>query len=163
MGAIVTEPAYHVELIGGIEIQKPLPKKFHAIVQARLIVALSKWQEANGITCEVLPELDVLCGRNREDRLIPDITVAPESAHYIDGQLADAALLCVEIMSPGQTIGSLFDKCDRIHLGGTEVCWVVWPERKRCWMYLSNGELAETTVLRFQACSIDTEALFRGM
>ncbi len=163
MSAIVTEPAYHVELIGGIEIQKPVPKKLHAIVQARLIVALAKWQEAHGIACEVLSELDVLCGKNNEDRLVPDITVAPESARYIDSQLAEAALLCVEIMSPGQTIGSLFDKCDRIHLGGTEICWVIWPERKRCWMYFSKGELSETNVLRVQSFSIESDTLFRGM
>lgn len=72
-------------------------------------------------------------------------------------------MLCVEIVSPGQIIGSLFDKCDRLHSGGTEVCWVIWPERKRCWIYFSNGERTEAIALRFQSFSIDSETLVLGL
>jgi Uma2 family endonuclease len=88
-----------------------------------------------------MPELNVLCG---PDRVVPDVTVAFRNARYQDGDLADPALLCVEILSPGQTVGDLFDKADRILKAGTPLCWIIWPERRKAWMY-SLKDLVEAT------------------
>jgi Uma2 family endonuclease len=129
MSTVLIDPGYHRELIDGREIEKHLPKKLHARVQAYLVrvlgVKLPKLYEA-------LPELNVLCG---EDRLVPDVTVMERSARYEDGDLADPPLLAVEIMSPGQTLSQLLDRCERLQKGGTPQCWIIWPERRQAWMY----------------------------
>src|SRR5882724_7722348 len=129
MSTVLIEPGYHKELIDGCEVEKPLPKKLHARVQAYLVrvlgVKLPRLYEA-------LPELNVLCGK---DRLVPDVTVMERSARYEDGDLADPPLLAVEIMSPGQTLSQLLDRCERLHKAGTRQCWIVWPEQRQAWMF----------------------------
>jgi len=100
MSTVLTEPIYHVELIDGREIEKPLPKRFHARVQQRIQMELQK-QIGNHLL-EVLPALNVRCG---EDWLVPDIVVASQNAHYDADDLIEGAYLAIEILSPGQTIG----------------------------------------------------------
>lgn len=132
MGAIFTPSVYHTELIDGHEVAKALPKDLHAFIQSFLLVRLAQQLPRR---YRVLAELDVLCG---SDRIIPDITVPLRAARYSDGDLADPAVLCVEILSPGQTISSLFDKAERILRAGTPLCWVIWPERRQAWQYATD-------------------------
>ncbi len=66
-------------------------------------------RQLEGTDFEILPSLDLLCGR---DRYVPDLVVAAKNAQYTDDMLDGASSLAVEIMSPGQTIGRLFEKCD---------------------------------------------------
>ncbi len=136
MSTVLAHTPYHSELIDGREIEKPLPKKLHAIIQSYLIHALgSSLPEA----LRVLNELNVLCGRNHEDRLVPDVTVAARNAAYRDGDLLDPAILCVEILSPGQALSSLFDRAERLIAAGTPVCWIIWPERRQAWIYRQDA------------------------
>ncbi|MGH9653845.1 MAG: Uma2 family endonuclease [Bryobacteraceae bacterium] len=136
MSAIATSD--HTELIDGVEIPKPLVKKQHAFVQAFLIVFLSRTLPPR---YWVASELNVLCGA---DRLVPDVTVTERSARYIDGDLADPPLLAVEILSPGQTIGNLFEKSDRLLKADAPMTWIIWPERRKAWMY-TGSELFEAS------------------
>jgi Uma2 family endonuclease len=129
MSTVLIDPGYHTELIDGREVEKPLPKKLHARVQAFLLRILGMKLVR---PYEALPELNVLCG---QDRLVPDITVTKRSACYEDGDLAEPPLLAVEIMSPGQTLSNLVNKCERLHKAGTPQCWIVWPERRQAWIY----------------------------
>ncbi len=141
MSTVATEPAYHLERIDGREIQKPLPKKLHAFIEGYLIIVLSRDLPKR---YHAAPELNVLCG---EDRLVPDVTVMERNARYDDGDLADPPQLAIEIMSPGQTVGQLFDKADRLVRVGTPVCWVIWPERRQAWMYSADRMLEATQTL----------------
>ncbi|HEY1947781.1 MAG TPA: Uma2 family endonuclease [Bryobacteraceae bacterium] len=129
MSTILIDPAYHLERIDGREVQKPLPKKLHAFVQSYLIRILSGKAQPN---VRVLPELNVLCG---DDRVIPDVTVVRRNARYIDGDLADPAILAVEILSPDQPLSILIDKAERLIKAGTPMCWIIWPERRQAWMF----------------------------
>ena len=141
MSTVVTEPAYHLERIDGREIQKPLPKNLHAFIQNFLIALLNRDLPKR---YRVGPELNVLCG---DDRLVPDVTVMERNARYEDGDLADPPQLAVEIMSPGQTVGRLFDKADRLVRAGCPICWVIWPERRQAWMYSADRMLEATETL----------------
>ncbi|MBV8550026.1 MAG: Uma2 family endonuclease [Acidobacteriaceae bacterium] len=140
MSTVLTEPLYHSELIDGHEVQKPLPKKLHFLIEAFIIVTLARLLPKR---FRVGPELNVLCGA---DRLVPDVSVVDRDARYINGDLADPAILCVEIVSPGQTIANLFDKADRLLRAGTPLCWIIWPERRKAWMYTADDlvEAADT-------------------
>jgi Uma2 family endonuclease len=128
MSAILTEPLYHAELIDGVEVAKPLPKKLHAVIQSYVIRTLGSRVSAS---YQVLSELNVLCG---VDRLVPDVTIAYRNAHYVDGDLADPAVFAVEIMSPGQTLSNIVDKAERICRAGAPLCWIIWPERRQSWI-----------------------------
>ena len=129
MSTVLVDAAYHKELIDGREIEKPLPKNLHAFIQtflgAALLARLPRSYRA-------ATELNVVCG---SDRLIPDVLVAERSARYENGDLADPPVLAVEIMSPGQDLSELFDKCERLHKTGTPQCWVIWPERRQAWIF----------------------------
>ncbi len=129
MSSVLTQPSYHLELIDGREIEKPLPRKLHAFVQTYLLVVLSR-----DLSREYRPasELNVLCGK---DRLVPDVTVMSRDARYINGDLADPPIFAVEILSVGQTIGQPFDTADRLVRAGASVCWIIWPERRKAWLY----------------------------
>jgi Uma2 family endonuclease len=129
MSTILIDPAYHLERIDGREVQKPLPKKLHAFVQSYLIRILSGNPQPS---VRILSELNVLCGN---DRVIPDVTVVRRNARYIDGDLADPAILAVEILSPGQPLSVLIDKAERLIKAGTPMCWIIWPERRQAWMF----------------------------
>ena len=132
MSAAFTDVLSTVELIDGISVPKPLPKKLHARIQAYLVRILG-----NSLPeiYDVLSELNVLAGN---DRLIPDVTVTTRDAFYMDGDLSDAPLLTVEILSPGQSVSSLFDKANRLIWAGTPVCWIIWPERRKAWVYTAD-------------------------
>ena len=129
MSSVLVEAAYHKELIDGHEVEKPLPKNLHAFIQTFLAATFSARLPRR---YRAATELNVLCG---PDRLIPDITVMERSARYEDGDLADAPALAVEIMSPGQTLSDLVDRCERLHKAGTPQCWIIWPERRQAWMF----------------------------
>lgn len=118
-----------MELIDGREVQKHLPSRLHAVVETFLLVALARDVPR---MYEVLPELNVWCGY---DRLVPDLAVARRDARYENGDLVDAAVFAVEILSPSQRLPDLLDKADRIVRAGTRMCWVFWPEVRRAWMY----------------------------
>ncbi len=123
----------HFELIDGRGIQKPLPKNLHAFIQTYL----SFYFRANlPAFLRAGSELNVLCGN---DRMIPDITVMRRDAQFRDGDLADPPLLVIEILSPGQLVGDLFSKADRLLQAGTRTCWIIWPENRSAWIYSLSG------------------------
>jgi Uma2 family endonuclease len=124
-----TAERYHVELIGGVEREKPTPKRLHWILQRRILFALAEWELR--LQSETGNEVDVRCGA---DLLVPDVAVMV-GATYDKGVVTSGMLLAVEIMSPGQTIGELFDKCERLHAGGVPYCWVIHPAKRMAWEY----------------------------
>lgn len=127
--------SYHMELIDGVEVEKPLPKNLHAFVQSYLLVFLTQMLPR---PYRVASELNVLCGK---DRLVPDITVMKRDAHYEDGDLADPPLLAIEIMSPAQTFSNIRGKCERLIAAGAGTCWLLWPERREAWTFTAEAGL----------------------
>jgi len=62
---------------------------------------------------------------------------------YDNGDLAEPAILAIEIYSPWQTFSSssLIDKCERLLAAGVGVCWIILPDTRKAWMaYLARGE-----------------------
>lgn len=123
---------YHVEVINGREIEKPLPKELHAKLMERIMRLMIASGMLEGFN--ILPELNVAIGNG--DYLIPDITLAREDAEYLDGDLlAQDTLLCIEILSPGQVIWDLFAKAERLRQAGAKCIWVIWGEKHRLYKY----------------------------
>ena len=128
---------YHIEVIDGVPQEKPTPRLLHILIQTRLLLLLRQyWGERN-----VLQQLDVLTGGS--NFVAPDLVLVGDEAIYRHGMLASPALLAVEIMSPGQTFAKMLDKCERLHATGTELCWVIWPKKRRAWIYRPEDLLEE--------------------
>ena len=129
---------YHLEVIDGREV-KPAPKKLHILIQTYLIIALNRMLPPR---YRALPELN--CSRGEQARLgrreyiVPDIQVVERAARYEDGDLAEPPLWGVEILSPGQTIGDLFVRAERLLKLGAPLTWVIWPERRKSLDVLTN-------------------------
>jgi Uma2 family endonuclease len=145
MSAVLTESLYHVELIDGREVEKPLPRKLHILVQRYLIVDLTRQLPAGYLA---MPELNVLTGgrtpEGRREYIVPDVAVVERSAKYEEGDLAEPPIWGVEILSPGQTIGDLFVRAERLLKLGCPLVWVIWPEKRKAWEYSTNLEEQHT-------------------
>jgi Uma2 family endonuclease len=145
--ALLTEPLYHyhLELIDGHEIEKPLPRKLHILIQRYLMLLLTNQLPAHYMA---MPELSVLTGgrtaSGRREYIVPDLQIVERTAQYEDGDLAVPPIWGVEILSPGQTIGDLFVRAERLLKVGAPMVWVIWPEKRKAWMY-SPSELVEAT------------------
>ena len=146
---MISRHEYHVELIDGREIEKPLPKKLHFFIQRYLVLVLTRLlppQLAAGSELNVLTGGRTMDGRG--EYVVPDVVVVDLDARYEDGDLAEPPILAVEILSPGQTIGDMFMRAERLLKLGTPRVWVIWPEKRKAWEYSglpSSFELKEMT------------------
>jgi len=71
---------------------------------------------------------------HEEEWLIPDVVLTRPNDYVTDsrGYLVSTPLLCVEILSPGQSASDLFRKCRRYHAWGVPHCWIIDPQAKAC-------------------------------
>lgn len=142
MSTVLTGAAYHTELIDGREVEKPLSKLLHARIQSFLIRVLASLLSKR-VEVSLGIERPLRKRSPRPPRTGCD-SGSPHNAEYRDGDLFDPAILCVEILSPGQTLSNLLDKAERLLKGGTPSCWLIWPERRQAWIYRQD-ELREAT------------------
>ena len=142
--SVLVSASYHLESIDGVEIEKPLPKRPHWVVQT----FLTQWfgRIVTDKNYDVMSEANVICGA---DRLVPDVALAPMNSRYLDGDLVDPPTLAVEIISPGQTLVETIDKCNRLLRAGTQMCWIIWPEKRLAWNYSSEDLEKVTTQTGF--------------
>lgn len=120
----------------GVLTRKPMATHEHSRLQGRFIqILLNRYPEF-----AALPELTL---QLRPDRyLIPDIGVE---------SLADVQMpypvrpihLCIEILSPGDRLAEAAAKCEEYSALGVPHNWVVDPQTRRAWKYLSGQGLVE--------------------
>jgi Uma2 family endonuclease len=120
------------EYVDGILVPKGMGNRKHSRVQGRLLELLRAFSEF-----EAFPELHARL-RETEFRL-PDIAVErkPVAESFYPTR---AVHLCIEILSPDQTLGQMLEKCEHYHAWGTAYCWVIDPERQTAWQYDRGGE-----------------------
>lgn len=120
------------EYVDGLLVPKGMGNRKHSRLQRRLLELLRAFSEF-----EAFPELHAKL-RETEFR-IPDIAVErkPVSEEFYPTR---AVHLCIEILSPDQTLGQTLEKCEHYHAWGTPYCWVIDPERQTAWQYDRSGE-----------------------
>ncbi len=123
-----TEKPY-CEYVDGVLQSKAMPTKLHALAQYMLLVLLRR----QGV--EALPELTVRINATRY--LIPDVAAAPTLQSPYP---TEPVLLCAEVLSPEDRIGSMLAKYEVYHAWGVPFCWIVDPEKQTAWQYHSGGE-----------------------
>jgi Uma2 family endonuclease len=120
------KPAY--EYWYGEPVQKSRPTALHGIVQAILIILLERagWNTASEVRLKVVKEIepvpDLIGIRGKFKSRYP--VTAPE--------------LCVEIMSPDDTLAKTVEKSRRYIAWGSERVWIIDPEKRTAWD-LSSG------------------------
>ena len=78
--------------------------------------------------------------RTREGKwLIPDL-IAQDCGKIQDPYPIDPVHLCIEILSPGDSLKRTIAKCEEYHAWGVPFCWVIDPVRRTAWEYHSGGE-----------------------
>ena len=77
-------------------------------------------------------------GRWRSRNRIPDIMVTSQDAPF-EKVVVTPPLLCVEILSPGDTLTSIWDRIEDYLKIGVPVCWIVDPETGSAWTATSAG------------------------
>lgn len=144
------------ELIAGELRPKPLGTPPHANFCARLVVMLAKLA---GLA-RTYVELSLRVG---DDVLIPDVCVLRENKkkELYRNILAEAPLLCIEVVSPSQRPGEMLAKCERYHDFGVPFCWVADPVSKRAWECHAGAAVAEqASVLTAGELNVSLAELF---
>ena len=124
----LTEKPYR-EYRDGVVSCKALPTKFHSLIQYALLMLL----RGQGVVS--LPELTVRLSPNKY--LVPDVCVCED---FPGPYPTDPVLLCCEILSPEDRLGSTLGKCEEYHAWGVPYCWVIDPVKRSAWQYDSAAE-----------------------
>src|SRR5215468_2933526 len=90
----------NAEYEDGVVIPKPMPTGLHALLQFRIALFLSRQRVL------ALPELSVPV--TPQKYLVPDVAVVRELPNPYP---TEPAILCVEILSPEQSLGEMLAKC----------------------------------------------------
>ena len=119
-------PSY--EFVNGEVTQKPMTKRSHSALARRISARIDSHIERFGGAGGPEPTVNLSTPGSRRFR-VPDVaywTRAKDTGAAILG----APTLSVEIISEGQTHRELREKCRLFQAAGTDVCWLVDPDRR---------------------------------
>jgi Uma2 family endonuclease len=147
------KPAY--EFWYGAAVRKSMPTALHGVVQLLIMMLLEKagWNTASEVRLKVAadaePVPDVIAVRGKFKGRYP--TAPPE--------------LCVEILSPNDTLSRALEKAYRYILWGTECVWIIDPEKRTAWTLSREGApdpawISPGGTLRIGETALDLPALF---
>jgi Uma2 family endonuclease len=115
------KPAY--EYWYGQAFRKPMPTVLHSIVEIVLAMLLERagWNTAPEVRLKVVAEVepvpDLIAVRGKFKSRYP--SAAPE--------------LCVEIMSPEDTLAKTLEKSKQYIAWGSQHVWIIDPEKRTAW------------------------------
>ena len=120
------------ELVDGQAIPKMSPKSFHAAIQSALIILFQSWSQGKG---RIYPEWSIPLTRHGKDWVpVPDLTYISFERLPSDWMKNEACPtapeLAIEIISPGQTFGSLAEKASDYLAAGIPRVWVIDPQAR---------------------------------
>lgn len=101
-----------------------MPTILHGIVQFVLAMLLEKagWNASLEVRLKVVPDAEP----------VPDIVAV--QGKFRETHPTVAPQLCVEILSPGDTLPKALDKAKRYVAWGSSCVWVVDPEKRTAWL-----------------------------
>lgn len=123
------------ERIDGRLVKRAVPGAIHAETQFQVTVLLKPWAAA--LNAEVHQEWSIHRSKESKDYMTPDVMMSfpgPYERNHA-GHLIAPALLCVEVVSPDQSVPYLIEKAERYFEWGCPHCWIVDPETQVCLEY----------------------------
>lgn len=147
------KPAY--EYWFGEAIQKPMPTALHGLIR----YILAKLLERAGWN----PNIEVRLKVVREAEPVPDLIAV--RGKYRGSYPTTAPDLCVEILSPGDTLKRALQKAKYYLVWGSKCIWIIDPEKRTAWICSQKlGSepvwIAPDDVLRAEDTSIELRELF---
>jgi Uma2 family endonuclease len=92
---------------------------------------------------------------------VPDVIAAPVLQRPY---LTEPVLLCCEILSPEDRLGTILAKCEEYHAWGVAFCRVIDPVKRTAWEYHSTAEpVRVTAALRADEFSVSLKELFYAL
>jgi len=121
------KPAY--EYWDGKAVQKSMPTMLHSLLQLILggLLRQAGWNAGSEARLKVVPEAEP----------VPDLIAI--RGKYRGRYPASAPELCVEILSPGDSLKWAFQKATRYLQWGAECVWIIDPEKRTAWTSLKNS------------------------
>ena len=137
----------------GVVYPKPMPTTFHGLLEFMLVVMLRR------LGLQAAPEVTVRLSPTKY--LVADVIAAP----VLRGPYPiDPVLLCCEILSPEDRLGTMLARCEEYHAWGVPFCWVIDPVKRTAWEYHSAAEpMRVTSTLRANEFSVNLEELFSAL
>lgn len=126
-----------------LERNKPMPSKFHARIQTRLIVIISKFYDN---IFDIFSELEI---ELNYERSVPDISL------FFKGQIdftfdeirvPQTPVLTIEILSPTQALEDLLIRMRKNIDNGVKSVWIVLPETKTVFVF--NHKKQQSTFIQ---------------
>jgi Uma2 family endonuclease len=137
----------------GVLYPKPMPTTFHGLLEFMLVVML------RNLGLQAAPEVTVKVSPTKF--LVPDVIAAP----VLQSPYPTApVLLCCEILSPEDRLGTMLAKCEEYHAWGVPFCWVIDPVKRTAWEYHAAAEpVRVTATLHADKFSVSLEELFAAL
>jgi Uma2 family endonuclease len=147
------KPAF--EYWHGAAVQKPMPTVLHGIVQAILVMLLERagWNTASEVRLKVVSDAEP----------VPDVIAV--HGKFKGRYPTTAPALCIEILSPRDTLAKTLEKASTYIAWGSQCVWIIDPEKRTAWS-MSPDLAGQPTwvppdgVLRIGETTIDLPTLF---
>ena len=93
--------------------------------------------------------------------LVPDVVAAPVLQNPYP---TEPVLLCCEILSPEDRLGTMLAKCEEYHAWGVPYCWVIDPVKRTAWEYHAGAEpVRVSSALRAGEYAAGVDELFSAI
>ncbi|HEY3740601.1 MAG TPA: Uma2 family endonuclease [Bryobacteraceae bacterium] len=141
------------EYLDGVLHPKPMPTTLHGLLEFMLVMLLRK------LGLRAAPEVTLRISDRKF--LVPDVV----AAHVLQSPYpTEPVLLCCEILSPEDRIGTMLAKCEEYHAWGVPFCWVIDPVKRTAWEYHASAEPVRVTgQLHAGELAINLDELFADL
>ena len=124
-----------VELdVWGRVLMTPPPSAYHGLTQSRLDHKLR-----TVLGGEVITEAPIVTPAGLFLADLAWLSAAYVATHGIQSPLMPAPEICIEVVSPSNSVKELSEKRDAYLAAGAEEVWIVYPQSKRCEFYGKQG------------------------
>ena len=154
-----TEYDPNCEYIDGVLVEKPMPTSRHSRTQGKILALIDSRFPEFWVGTELTVQV-------REMKfLVPDIAVQ-DASMVQEPYPIEPIVLCVEVLSPGDSLKETLAKCEDYHAWGTVNTWVVDPVACRAWQYIKGSapmEIDPAGELQAGPIHVPIADIFRGL
>ncbi len=131
-----------------------MPTALHGIVQIILALLLEKagWNTASEVRLKVAPHAEP----------VPDLVAV--RGRFTGRYPTTAPALCIEILSPGDTLAKTLEKAGSYVAWGSQCVWIIDPEQRTAWTLSAESAtpswMAPDRSLRIGDTAIELQQLF---
>ena len=143
--ALCEDPCY-AKIPGKIEldawgrmVMSPPPGAYHGLAQSRLVYKLK-----TVLGGEVITEAPIVTPAGLFLADLAWLSSAYVATHGIRTPLAPAPEICLEVVSPSNSVKELSEKRDAYLAVGAEEVWIIYPKSKRCGFHGKQGLLLQS-------------------